>query len=325
MHGKRFIMPEDQQVEEEQAEEGAPEQIGAEDAGEEVTEFPEEVEIQMGDAPQEVLDKLGPVCTLAEQNYIQVAGLIKEMQGAESVLQKFHSHEEGVTSSDLQMAKDNYDNAKASYIDLGNQINKGMRQVHASARRFPEDLLIQNIYKAYLAKLLASLEARNPIQNFVALVAGGEFDLERRTGSLTGNEDQSAAEAYRKREMEQTEHQIVMLEVRYQKRQLANRLRQGDSRKKVIMRLVHLIHRDPVDVNSYVWMAHLLTDQLSSERNQNERVHMRDEILDYCKKGIAVIDDYMNLQGIESLNDRDRMRAEYVKSITAIRRPLLKN
>ena len=313
-------MPEEQQVEK-----GAPEQIGAEDAGEEVTEFPEEVEIQMGDAPQEVQDKLGPICTLAEQNYNQVVGLINEMKSSESVLRKFHSHEEGVTSSDLQTAKDNFDNAKTSYINLGNQINKGMRQVHTIARSFPEDLLIQNVYKTYLAKLLASLEARNPIQNFVELIARGEFDLVRRTSSLTGDQDQSAAEAYRKREMEQTEHQVAMLEVRYQKRQLANRLRQGDSRKKVIARLVHLIHRDPEDVNSYVWMANLLSQQLSAERNHNERVRMRDEILDYCKKGIAVIDDYMNLQAIESLNDRDRMRAEYGKTITTIRRPLLNN
>ena len=72
-------------------------------------------------------------------------------------------------------------------------------------------------------------------------------------------------------------------------------------------------------------MANLLSQQLSAERNHNERVHMRDEILDYCKKGIAVIDDYMNLQGIQSLNDRDRMRAEYVKTITGIRRPLVNN
>lgn len=312
-------------AEEDQTEEAAPEQIGAEDAGEEVTEFPEEVEIQMGDAPQEVLNKLGPICTLAEQNYIQVLGLIKELKASESVLQKFHGNEEGVTSSDLQTAKENFDNAKAAYMGLGNQINKGMRQVHTIARGFPEDLVVQNVYKTYLAKLLASLETRNPTQNFVELVASGEFDLERRTTSLTGDEDEASAEAYRKREMEQTEHQIVMLEVRYQKRQLANRLRQGESRKKVIARLVHLIHRDPEDVNSYVWMANLLSQQLSTERNQNERVHMRDEILDYCKKGIAVIDDYMNLQGIESLNDRDRMRSEYGKTITAIRRPLLQN
>ena len=319
-------MAEEEQAEEEQqADEAAPEQIGAEDAGEEVTEFPEEVEIQMGDAPKEVLDKLGPICTLAEQNYIQVLGLIKELKTSESVLQKFHSNAEGVTSSDLQTAKENFDNAKAAYIGLGNQINKGMRQVHTIARGFPEDLIVQNVYKTYLAKLLASLEARNPIQNLVELIAGGEFDLERRTTALTGDEDQTAEEAYQKREMEKTEHDIVMLEVRYQKRQLANRLRQGENRKIVIARLVHLIHRDPEDVNSYVWMANLLSQQLTTERNQNERVHMRDEILDYCKKGIAVIDDFMNLQGIDSLNDRDRMRAEYVKTITSIRRPLLQN
>ena len=176
--------------------------------------------------------------------------------------------------------------------------------------------------------MVGEMKVQNPISRAMASPATGcyvQIIDGHRTTSLTGDEDESSAEAYRKREMEQTEHQIVMLEVRYQKRQLANRLRQGESRKKVIARLVHLIHRDPEDVNSYGWMANLLSQQLSTERNQNERVKMRDEILDYCKKGIAVIDDYMNLQGIDSLNDRDRMRAEYVKTITAIRRPLLKS
>lgn len=310
--------------EEEQAE-STPEQIGAGHAGEEVTEFPQDIEMQLGDAPDEVLSKLGPICTLAEQQYGQVLGFIKEIKSAEEVLQKFHHQQEGVTSSDLETAKDNFHRAKKAYMELGNLINKGMREVHTLARTFPEDLIVQNVYKTYLAKLLASLETRNPIQNFVELIAGGDFDLERRTTSLTGEEDESAAEAYRKKEMEQTETQVIMLEVRYQKRQLANRMRQGESARKIISRLTHLIHRDQEDVNSYIWMANLLTGQLNAERNQNERIHIRDEILDYCKKGIAVIDDYMNLQGIQSLNDRDRMRAEYVKTITSIRRPLLKS
>lgn len=304
-------------------EESVPEQIGAENGGESVTDFPVNVEIQTGNAPQEVLDKLAPICALADQNYNQVIGLIKEMRNAGLVLERFHAQQEGVTSSDLQMARENFDGAKDAYMDLGNKFNKGMREVHKVARTFPEDLLAQNIYKTYLAKLISSLEARNPIQNFVERLANGDFDMERRPTPLAGDEDEANAAAYQKREIEQTENQIIMLEVRYQKRKLANRLRQGENPKKIISRLVHLIHHDPGDVNSYIWMASLLSDRLKAERNQNERVHIRDEILDYCKKGIAVIDDYMNLQAIESLNERDRTRSEYVKTITSIRRPLL--
>ncbi|MCZ6557897.1 MAG: hypothetical protein O7A69_08995 [SAR324 cluster bacterium] len=116
---------------------------------------------------------------------------------------------------------------------------------------------------------------------------------------------------------------MTMLEVRYQKRQLANRLRRGDSPARIIGRLVHLLHRDPDDINSYIWMANLLTNKLKTERDQNKRMQIRDEILDYCKRGFAIIDDYLNLQKIESLNERDRMRAEYVKTITSIRKPLM--
>jgi hypothetical protein len=294
-------------------------------AEEEGTDFSHDVEIQFGDAGPEVLEKLRPVCTLADQIYNQVLGLIKEMKAAEVVLEKFHKPDSGVTSEDLEKAKADFHDFKSSYMELGNQINDGMRQAHITARTYPEDLLVQNVYKTYLAKLLASLETRNPIQNFVELIAVGSFDLERRSISLTGDEDSHAAEQFEKKELANTEHQIVMLECRYQKRQLANRLRQGENPKNIIMRLVHLAHRDPEDVNTYIWMASLLSDQLKAERNQNERIHVRDEVLDNCKKAFSAIDDYMNLQGMQSLNDRDRMRAEYVKTITSIRRPLLES
>ncbi len=310
--------------EEQQAEEKG---LSAENGGESDSgpgsDFSHDIEIQFGNAPQEVLDKLRPVCTLADQIYNQVLGLIKEMKAAEAVLQKFHSPDSGVTSEDVEKAKIDFHDSKKSYMELGNQINDGMRQAHTTARTYPEDLLVQTVYKTYLAKLLASLETRNPIQNFVELIAVGSFDLERRSVSLSGDEDSQSAEQFEKRELEHAEHQIVMLECRYQKRQLANRLRQGESAKKIVARLVHLAHRDPEDVNTYIWMASLLSDQLKSERNQNERIHVRDEVLDNCKKAFSAIDDYMNLQGIQSLNDRDRMRAEYVKTITTIRRPLL--
>jgi hypothetical protein len=40
---------------------------------------------------------------------------------------------------------------------------------------------------------------------------------------------------------------------------------------------------------------------------------------------MSQIDDFLNLQGIQTLSDRDKRRAEYVKSIAAIRNPLVRD
>ncbi|MCZ6842490.1 MAG: hypothetical protein O7G32_06620 [SAR324 cluster bacterium] len=314
-------MSEEQQVDSAES----PEIAQEEPTEESVTELDSGIEIQAGNAPAEVLEKLQPVCARADQIYNQILGLIKEFKQAESVLQQFHSRADGVTSSDVEEAKNKFQQAKQSYMELGDQINGGIKEVNTVAQTWTDDLLIQNVYKTYLAKLLASLETRNPNQNFVELLAGGAFDLERRPipGGTGEGRDEDAEKQYLQKQLEETNHAVTMLEVRYQKRQLANRLRRGDSPARIIGRLVHLLHRDPDDINSYIWMANLLTNKLKTERDQNKRMQMRDEILDYCKRGFAIIDDYLNLQKIESLNERDRMRAEYVKTITSIRKPLM--
>jgi hypothetical protein len=307
-----------------QVEEPAGADIAGESAPEQVTELAQDIHPQQGDAPKEAIDKLRPICSRADLNYTQVIELIKEMKSAESVLHRFHAGESGVTSEDVEAAKEKFNQAKQSYLQLGNQINDGIRQVYVMAKTYPQDLLVQNIYKTYLGKLLASLETRNPAQNFVELIAVGGFELERQDVGLFEEEgDKSSAQELEKKMLGETEDIVNMLEVRYQKRQLANRLRQGERPPKIISRLTALSRQDPTDINTYIWLANLWGGELKRERDQNRRISIRDDILDHCKKAFATIDDYLNLQGIENLNERDRMRAEYVKTITAIRKPLI--
>lgn len=296
-----------------------------ESAPEQVTELAPDIQPQAGRAPNEAIDKLRPVCTLADQNYTQVLELIKEMKSAESVLHRFHGGESGVTQEDVEAAKEKFTQAKQSYLQLGNQINEGIRHVYVAAKTYPDDLLVQNLYKTYLAKLLASLETHNPPQNFVELHAIAGFELDRQGLGLLEDEEgaKESAEELEKKMLAETENVVNMLEVRYQKRQCANRLRHGERPVKVISRLTYLSRRDPNDINTYIWLANLWSDELKKERDHNKRITIRDDILDYCKKAFATIDDYLNIQGIESLNERDRMRAEYVKTITSIRKPLL--
>ena len=282
------------------------------------------IEVRPGDAPEEVIGKLRPVCSLADQNYNQILELIKDMKAAENVLHRFHAQDGSVTPEALAAAKERFTQAKQSYLQLGNQINEGIKQVYVYAKSFPEDRLVQDLYKVYLAKLLASLETRNPMQNFVALIAVGAFELQRPDpGIFEEEQDKTAAAERGKKLLEETERRVVMLEVRYQKRLCANRLRQGEMPAKIIGHLTAFSRRDPTDINTYIWLANLLGEGLKKQRDHNTRIGIRDEILDYCKRAFSTIDDYMNLQGMENLNDRDRMRAEYVKTITAIRKPLL--
>ena len=295
------------------------------DSPESTTVLAEEIETIPGNAPDEALEKLRPVLSLAEQTYSQVLALIKEMKAAETVLQKFHAREAGVTTENVESAKTQFHQAKKSYLQLGNQINEGIKQVHTLAKTFPDDVLIQDQYRVYLAKLLASLETHNPIQPLVELFAASGFDLTRQEFAVAEEDAQRGAtpESLEKKRLEEIQLAVTRLEVRYQKRQIANAMRQGTSRAVTINSLSRLVSRDPEDVNTYIWLANLLNAELKKERDQNKRMSLRDGILDYCKRGFAVIDDYLNLQGIESLNARDRMRAEYVKTITSIRKPLL--
>lgn len=283
-----------------------------------VTELAGEGKSQAGECPPEELEKLRAICSLADQNYNQALGLIEEMKSAEEILKKFHAKEAGVGPQDVEEAKGRFDTAKQSYLQLGNQINAGIKTVFGCAQTHPEDALVQGLYRVYLAKLLASLETRNPIQPFVAAIADEGFEFDREAAE--GEARQAGRSAER---LARVNADVTMLSVRYQKRQLANRLRQGEKPAKIIERLTAFKEMDPTDINTYIWLCNLLTGEMKTEKDQNKRLAMRGDILEYCKAAFATIDEYLNLQKIENLNLRDKIRSEYVKTITSIRKPLM--
>jgi len=194
------------------------------------------------------------------------------------------------------------------------------------AKVYVEDLLVQNLYKTYLAKLLCSLETLNPVEPFVRRHADGSFVFDREEMLLNDEDERRGLTLVRKKnELQDTvQRAVVMLECRYQKRLLANRVKAGESTNKIVRKLQALAIQDPEDLHTHIWIANLLTKELSRENNQNTRVTLRDDILNHCKKAFSLIDDFLNLQGIQNLNERDRRRSEYVKTITQIRKPLVR-
>jgi hypothetical protein len=304
-----------------------PPEFGIEDDehAEEVTELPQAIEVQRGPCPDSELEKLRPVCTLAEQNYQAVQQHIAAIRKANQLLRKFHAGDASVKPEDLEQAKDAFHTAKKSYLQLGNKINEGIKQVYLMAKTYPEDLLLQQLYSAYLAKLLASLETRNPVEPYVRRLADFIFIFDREEVALTTEEERRdmTVETKKAELLSAAEKQVARLEARYQKRQLQNRMRHEDQPVRVLNQLLRISRQDPEDIHTFIWLASLLVRELPKQRDQNKRLEMRDDILAFCQRAFSQIDDFLNLQGIQNLSDRDKRRAEYVKTISLIRKPLL--
>ena len=296
-----------------------------EETPEAVTELPQPIEAKKGNCPDGELEKLRPVCTLAEQNYQSVHEHIKAIRHSNEVLRKFHARDSSVTPRDVEQSKKEFHDAKQAYIQIGNKINEGIKHVHVLAKTYLEDLLLQNLYSTYLAKLLASLETRNSVEPYVKRIADYVFVFEREDIVLTAEEERRDMTVQMKKAelLAAAEKQVARLEARYQKRQLQNRLRQEDRPTRVLNQLLRISRQDPEDIHTFIWLASLLAAELPKQRDQNKRLEVRDDILSYCQRAFGMIDDFLNLQGIQNLSDRDKRRAEYLKTITQIRKPLL--
>jgi hypothetical protein len=296
-----------------------------EEAAEEVTELPQQIEPKKGNCPLLELEKLRPVCTLAEQNYQQVQEHIKALRGANEVLRKFHARDGSVTPRDVDEAKRAFQGAKQGYFQLGNKINEGIKPLYVMSKTYPEDLLLQNLYGTYLGKLLASLETRNQVEAYVRRMADYTFVFDREDVVLTAEEERRdmSLETKKADMLETSLRQVARLEARYQKRQLQNRLRKEERPSRILNQLLRISRQDPEDIHTFIWIASLLAGEFPKQRDQNKRLEVRDDILTYCQRAFSMIDDFLNLQGIQNLSERDKRRAEYVKTITQIRKPLL--
>lgn len=295
------------------------------ETAEAITELAEEIEVKSGNCPDPELEKLRPICTLAEQNHQAVQKNIATIRSANSVLQKFHAREGDLTPKDVDQAKREFHEAKKGYIQLGNKINEGIKPVHVLAKTYPEDLLLQHLYSTYLAKLLSSLETRNQVESYVKRLADFMFVFDREDVILTEEEERRDMTVDKKKAelLAAADKQVARLEARYRKRQLQNRLRQEERPGRIIGQLMRLSRQDPEDIHTYIWLASLLSGELPKQRDPNKRLEMRDDVLSYCQKAFGQIDDFLNLQGVQNLSERDRRRSEYVQTITRIRKPLL--
>jgi len=294
---------------------------------EEATEFPTEIEVKSGDINPLDLEKLRPLCMEAEKTYQTVLEHIKAIRGANVVLHKFHAGDGSVTEADVEKAKSEFHDAKQAYIQIGNQINEGIKPLYVMAKSHPNDTLVQTLYATYLAKLLVCLETRNQIEPYVRRLAQWAFVFEREKITLSDEEERRniTIESKMASRLEAAKKEVRRLESRYQKRQVQIRLRGGENPTQIINQLMRVGRQDPEDIHTFIWLAQLMSEHLlPRQRDQNRRLEIRDDILQNCQKAFSQIDDFLNLQGMQNQAERDRRRSEYLKTITSIRKPLLK-
>ncbi len=93
---------------------------------------------------------------------------------------------------------------------------------------------------------------------------------------------------------------------------------------KVIKELVEISHLDHEDIKTHILLARMFSEYSKKASQINLRRNLRAQALIYCKSANGLIDEYLSLQGIKTLSERDKERISFVKTISAIRLPLLK-
>lgn len=265
-------------------------------------------------------------CNASQEAYEIVKEQSSIMKRAESVLAKFQNRAPDVTREDVEEAKQEYQTAKPIYQKNSKMISDEMPFIYQIHRVYPNELVVHRIYNQFLAKLLSSREARNPVEQYVLNFAKDPFNFEDYNLTPSENEENQGKTTETllsslQQDLSLTTHR---LEGRYKKRQLMVRLKQGERREKVIQELTKLLEMDAEDIKTYILIARLLTEHYLTVSDHAKRIHYRDLALQHCNTAFTKIDAFLDLQGVEEVYMRDKIRVGFIKTISAIRNPIIK-
>lgn len=273
-----------------------------------------------------VIKKCKEITDQCQSEYVEVKETMAIMRASEQTLIKFENKTPGVTYNDVKEAKESYIKARKDYLEKSKLISDGMSLIYAVQMKYPKIYFLLHNYNCYLAKLLASREARNPVENMVLIIAEGKFSYSDEEFSLTVNDERKGKtlDTLKKEYIEELITTKNRLESRYIKRQLATRIKKGEARDKIIKELKKIITKDPDDIKTYLLLSNLLYEQYLRLRDHGERSSVRQEIIDCLDTAFSKIDVYLDIQGVEKILQRDKQRVSFVKSIAALRKPLIK-
>ena len=276
---------------------------------------------------EEIENRCKEHCKACETAYDEVLPILPSLQKSQRIFEQFRNNSESISMIDAALAKETFIESKEIYLKHANVIAKNMPFIYEARKYYLKQPFLIQIYLKYLAKFLSSRETRVPVEKFVLQEADGAFSFdmpkieEEKTGKKSGAEENKKLLEY----LAPIKLNLVRLECRYRKRILMQKYKSGASFSGMVKELMQIIDLDYQDVRTHIFLARLFSDQLKKNQEVKIRTNLRAQAIAYCSSASQQIDDFLDLQHIRKQIDRDRMRTSFMKTISSIRIPLVKN
>ncbi len=282
------------------------------------------------DLPEEYTEdidgKLKTTCLAAQKAYGELSRIQRSLINSQNIIDSYKNGKSNISIIEVKLAKETFLDTKQVFLTNGKVIADGMAFIYEIYQFYPDQLLVKKAYLKYLAKLLGSREARYPPENYVLNLAKGDFDFSLPDFEPTDRQLQHGKTKYSlKKEYGQVLlKDIRRLESRYRKRKLTALLKTENAKAKIINELQEILKLDPGDIKTHIFIAKLMSDYSNSFNSHVKKGIFKEQALKHCQAAFSKIDDYLDLQEIKEVKERDIARASFVKTISAIRIPLLK-
>lgn len=274
----------------------------------------------------EVEQKFKAICHAAQEAYQELSRIQRSLMNSQKIIDEYKDKKNNISLVEFKLAKETFMDTKQVFLKNGKIIADGMKFVYDIYQNYPDEIVVKKAYIKYLAKLLGSREARYPPEKYVLNQAHGDFDFAVPSFDPTDRQLQHGKTKYSlRKEYEQILlRDIHRLEARYRKRKLTALLKSETSKSQIIGELQEILKLDPSDIRTHIFIARLLADSSNALNNHIKRGVLREQALKHCQAAFSKIDDYLDLQDIKDIKDRDLARSGFVKTISAIRIPLLR-
>lgn len=273
-----------------------------------------------------VRNTLKSACDKADDCFKKAVGTLPSIRNAQKIISRYQNVNDELTLMDVKLATETLKESRKNYTAAAAEIAKDWPYIHDVFGKYPDDVVVNQVYLHYLARLLASREARYPVENYVMKLAKHPFSFEEPDFQPTDQQLQHGKTKVTLKNdyLVKIRQDINRLECRYRKRKLMVKLKENVPKSTIIKELIEIVHIDPLDIKTHILLARLFGEYAMTIKDHQKRTSLRDQALKHCNLAFSTIDDYLDLQQIEEMKERDIQRAGFVKSISAIRIPLIR-
>ena len=273
-----------------------------------------------------VLKKVTKICKSAEGWYNNALKTMPSIQNAQKIIAKFQNVNNQITLMDVKLANETLKESKKNYSKNASEIANNWPYIYDAYCFYPDEVFIKQIYVTYLAILLGTREARYSIENYILNIGkkGFNFAIPNFEPTVEQLQHGKTNVTIQAEYLKGIKHEINRLECRYRKRKLMVKLKEKVPKNEIIKELLEISHIDPLDIKTHILLARMFGEYALVLKNHQKRTSMREQALRHCNFAFSRIDDYLSLQSIEVLKERDIHRAGFIKTISAIRIPLIR-